>query len=80
MKDRLKSRITFLADPEGQLLDDLGIRHKAGRNDGADIAYPTAMLVDSDGVVRWIYQSETFRDRSEVEDIFAAIARLGDSG
>jgi hypothetical protein len=33
----LKSRFTFLADEQGRLLDELGIRHEAGRGDGAAI-------------------------------------------
>ncbi len=80
LKERLKSRFTFLADPEGVLLDGLGIRHRGGRNDGVDIAYPTAVLVDADGVVRWIFQSRTYRDRARAEDIFSAIALLGKLG
>jgi len=76
LRDRLKSRITFLADPQGALLDELGIRHKAGRNDGVDIAYPTAVLVDGGGVVRWIFQSGTYRERARAEEIFAAIDAL----
>ena len=50
LKQRLESRFTFLADPEGVLLDGLGIRHRGGRNDGVDIAYPTAVLVDAGGL------------------------------
>ncbi len=76
VKERLKSRFTFLADPEGTLLDGLGIRHRAGRNDGADIAYPTAVLVDGRGVVRWVFQGQTYRERARPEDIFAAIEAL----
>ena len=76
LKARLESRFTFLADPEGVLLDGLGIRHRGGRNDGRDIAYPTALLVDADGVVRWTFHSETYRDRARAEEIFAAIAEL----
>jgi peroxiredoxin len=76
LRDRLKSRFTFLSDPDGVLLDELGIRHRAGRNDGGDIAYPTAMLVDADGVVRWIFQSGTYRERARSEQIFAAIEDL----
>jgi peroxiredoxin len=76
LKQRLRSRFTFLADPEGVLLDRLGIRHQGGRNDGKDIAYPTAVLVDGDGVVRWIFQSHTYRERARAEEIFAAIAAL----
>ena len=80
LKKRLKSRFTFLADPEGVLLDGLGIRHRGGRNDGKDIAYPTAVLVDADGVVRWVFQSGTYRERARAEEIFAAIATLRERG
>jgi len=80
LKQRLESRFTFLADPEGVLLDGLGIRHRGGRNDGVDIAFPTAMLVDGDGVVRWIFQSDTYRERARADEIFAAIAELPDTG
>jgi peroxiredoxin len=76
LRDRLNARFTFLADPEGVLLDGLGIRHRGGRNDGVDIAYPTAVLVDADGVVRWIFQSDTYRERARAEEIFAAIEKL----
>jgi peroxiredoxin len=76
LRDRLKSRFTFLADPEGALLDELGVRHRAGRNDGVDIAYPTAVLVDAEGVVRWIFQSGTYLERARAEQIFAAIEAL----
>ena len=80
LKQRLKSRFTFLADPDGVLLDGLGIRHRAGRNDGGDIAFPTAVLVDGSGVVRWIFQADTYRERANPEDVFAAVAALSESG
>ena len=78
LKQRLKSRFTFLADPEGVLLDALDIRHEAGRNDGVDIAYPTAVLVDADGVVRWTFQSGSSRERAPPAEVFAAIEALDD--
>jgi peroxiredoxin len=80
LKERLKSRFTFLADEEGRLLDELGIRHEAGRGDGVDIAYPTAVLVDEGGIVRWIFQSDSYRERARAEDIFAAIDALPGTG
>ncbi len=80
LKTRLKSRFTFLSDREGVLLDELGIRHVAGRNDGKDIAFPTAVLVDGAGTVRWIFHADTYRERARAEDIFAAIAALGEPG
>ncbi len=79
LRNRLKSRFTFLSDPEGVLLDALGIRHREARDDGGDIAYPTAVLVDAAGIVRWTFQSDTYRERARPEDIFAAIAALDGS-
>jgi peroxiredoxin len=80
LKQRLRSRFTFLADEKGVLLDALGIRHRGGRDDGVDIAYPTAVLADADGVVRWTFRSDTYRERARAEEIFAAIAELEETG
>ena len=80
LRERLQSRFTFLSDPEGTLLDALGIRHESGPTPGGaeSIAFPTAMLVDAKGIVRWIYQSDTYRQRARPEQIFAAIDELPD--
>jgi peroxiredoxin len=76
LRDRLEVQFTFLADTDSALLDALGIRHQGAGTDGGDIAFPTALLVDSDGIVRWIYQSDTYRQRARPEQIFAAIAAM----
>lgn len=76
LRERLRSRFTFLSDTEGVLLDALGIRHRGAREDGADIALPTAVLVDAEGIVRWTFQSDTYRERARPDDVFAAIAAL----
>jgi peroxiredoxin len=76
LKARLQSDFTFLADEQGQLLDALDIRHRAGRSDGKDIAFPTAILVDRSGIVRWTFQSATYRDRARPEEVFRALERL----
>jgi peroxiredoxin len=76
LRQRLDIDFTFLSDPDGVVLDALDIRHRQGRRDGADIAFPTQILVDRDGIVRWTYVSESFRVRARPEDVFAEIARL----
>ncbi len=78
LKGRLRAGFTFLSDPEGVLLDAIGIRHREGYVvDGSDIAYPTSMLVDESGTVRWLYQADNYRERAKPEAIFAAIDALG---
>ena len=76
LKDRLRSRFTFLCDTEGTLLDALNIRHQGAMPDGGDIAFPTAVLVDGRGIVRWTFQSDTYRERARPEAIFAALETL----
>lgn len=75
LKERLNSKLTFLSDSDGVLLDVLNIRHRDGAGNG-DIAFPTAILVDGRGVVRWTYETETYRQRARPEEIFQAIEQL----
>lgn len=76
LQERLQSEFTFLSDPAGQLLDALGIRHRGG-HDGGDIAYPTAILVDEHGTIRWVYETGSLRVRASPDRIFEAIESLG---
>ncbi|MCP5069372.1 MAG: hypothetical protein GY946_22635, partial [bacterium] len=71
--------------PERQPPDQRGCqqecRHlRKGAFEHASSAPLPAVLVDADGVVRWIFQSETYRDRARADEIFAAIAELRDTG
>ena len=75
LKERLESNITFLCDTEAVLLDKLNIVHRDAPGTG-DIAFPTAILVDSKGVVRWTYETETYRQRAGPEEVMRAIERL----
>ena len=76
LRQELKSRFTFLSDTEGVLLDALGIRHRSPTGERSDMAFPTAVLVDATGTVRWTFQSDTYRERARPEDVFAALAAL----
>ena len=76
LRERLRSRIIFLSDPDAVLLDRLGIRHRDPPGQERDIAFPTAILVDSAGIIQWIYQSDTYRERAQPEQIFEAITAL----
>jgi peroxiredoxin len=78
LKARLNSSFTFLCDSEGALLDALGIRHRDSPGGYGDIAFPTAILVDSKGIVRWTYETDTYRRRARPEEIFRAIEQLSE--
>jgi peroxiredoxin len=76
LKQRLSSDLTFLSDAGGVLLDEIGIRDRNGHGD-SDIAYPTQVLVDGGGTIRWIYVTDDFRRRADPQDVFRAIGGLG---
>lgn len=75
LQERLKVRFTFLSDPHAELLERLDIVHRDSPMRG-DIAYPTAVLVDGAGVVRWTYESDTYRTRADPEQVMAVIREL----
>jgi peroxiredoxin len=76
LRQRLESRFTFLSDPDGKLLDLLKIRQHDGKPGGGDVAYPTQVLVDENGIVRWTFESGNYRVRARPSEIFAALSEL----
>ncbi len=53
--------LRLISDPEGKLIRPIGAandEHWSGF-----IAYPVTLIVDSDGIVRWLYASESASDR-----------------
>jgi len=78
LQERLKSRFTFLSDSQMVLLDKLNIVHRdaPGAAGTGDIAFPTSILVDGKGIVRWTYETETYRQRARPEEVMAAIGGL----
>ncbi len=75
LKERLASSFTFLSDTEAVLLDKLNIVHRDAPGTG-DIAFPTAILVDAKGVVRWAYETDTYRQRARPQEVMRAIEQL----
>jgi peroxiredoxin len=78
LRQRLNLDFTFLSDADGEVLDLFNIRHRGARRDGADIAYPTQILIDRDGIIRWTYSSEFYRVRARPDEIFVALEELPD--
>ncbi len=75
LRERLGVPFTFLSDSDGAVLDRLGIRHRGGHG-GEDIAYPAQILVDRDGIVRWTFRADSYRQRAHPEDVLAAIEAM----
>ena len=70
--------LTFplLADPDVRTIDAYGLRHLAGGHGGVDIALSASVLIDADGIVRWVFVTRNFRVRPTPADVLAAIDAL----
>ncbi len=71
----LASDFTFLSDVKGELLGRLNLLHPGGYG-GREVAVPAAILVDMQGVVRWVHKPELGHLRMMPEDLFGAMERL----
>ena len=71
----LGAEFTFLSDQEKRLIDRLNIRH-SDQYRKANLAFPTAILVDKYGIVRWIYEMPYGNTRMTPHELFEAIERM----
>lgn len=75
MRSSAGAEFDFLSDPEGRLLDILGLRHENGGPTG-DIAQSASFLLDRDGRVTWFRVAETYRVRPRPDEILAEVDEL----
>lgn len=70
-------RGVLLSDPDLRVTDLYGLRNRWGlapkKNPVGPLPIPTTILVDADGVVRWIDQADDYQVRSHPERVLAAI-------
>jgi peroxiredoxin len=57
----LRSRIHFWADPESRAIDALGLRRPNPEPIEQGVPHPTTLLLDRDGIVRFVDVREDFR-------------------
>ena len=76
LRERVGAGYTFLSDPDGSVLDQLNIGHRTPNPTGMDIPIPTQILVDREGIVRWIYQPSNYRIRAKPEAVLAVLKDL----
>jgi peroxiredoxin len=76
LKSRLGAGFEFLSDERGQLLDALEIRQAHRSMTGKDTAIPTQYLLDTNGIIRWVYRAETWRVRPHPREALEAIRQM----
>jgi peroxiredoxin len=67
----------MLSDRDAKVIDQFGIRNQgfhSGIPGGAKaLPIPTTALVDKEGIVRWVDQSENYQRRSDPNYVLSAI-------
>ena len=63
----------MLSDKELLATDALGLRNIGAMSAPRPVAVPTSVLVDAQGVVLWIDQSEHYTDRSDRDFVMSAL-------
>jgi peroxiredoxin len=64
----------FIGDPDGKLLDPLGLRHVGGHPaNKSDLARPASVLILRDGTLAWSSYAENYRVRPSPDRVIAAV-------
>ena len=73
--DQLTLSYRLICDPELEIVDAFGLRHRGSHIDGSDIARPVTLLIHR-GRVAWRFVPDSWRIRLDVDDLLAAIDAL----
>ncbi len=65
----------FLLDEDRQVTKQYGVYHRLGL-DAINIARPATFVIDSSGIVRWIYIGASQTDRAPIDQALAEVERL----
>ena len=76
LAQRLHLGYRFLADPDLAVTRRYGLVHARGGPRGEDVPVPTTVVLDRDGVVRWLWISDNFQVRPDAEQVLGAVRAL----
>jgi peroxiredoxin len=66
----------FLADVDLAVTRRYGLVHAGGGADGQDVPRPATVVVDREGIVRWVSVSRNFQVRPDPVDVLRVIRGL----
>ncbi len=69
----------FLLDEKRRVTRDYGLYHRVGV-DAINIAHPATLVIDRDGVIRFIYRGDSQADRAPLEQVFDVLRKLSNPG
>lgn len=76
LADGLRVSYRFVADPDLAVTRRYGLIHRRGGPGGRDVPRPATVLLDRDGVVRWVSLSANYQVRPDPRDVARAVRAL----
>jgi len=74
---KLKVPFPMLSDSHDTVMDLYGIRSPVYKNrSGASINTPTLVLIDKEGIIRWLHQAADYRIRAPISEVLKEIRKL----
>ena len=76
MADGLRLGYRFVADRDLAVCRRYGLVHPGGGPNGEDVPRPATVVLDRDGVVRWLSVSRNLQVRPDPDDVLRAVRSL----
>jgi len=76
LAERLRARYRFLTDRDLTVTRRYGLVHARGGNKGQDVPRPTTVVIDRQGIVRWLSLADNIQVRPEPGDVTRAVRGL----
>ena len=76
LAERLRARYRFLTDRDLTVTRRYGLVHARGGNKGQDVPRPTTVVIDRQGIVRWLSLADNIQVRPEPGDVARAVRGL----
>jgi len=76
LAQRLRARYRFLADGDLALTRRYGLLHARGGPRGEDVPIPTTVVIDRQGIVRWLSIGDNYQVRPDPHDVARAVRAL----
>jgi peroxiredoxin len=76
LADGLRMGYRFVADPDLAVTRQYGLLHRGGGPRGQDVPRPATLVLDRDGVIRWLSLSDNYQIRPDPADVVRAVRAL----
>lgn len=76
LAEGLRLGYRFVADPDLSVTRRYGLIHRGGGPGGRDVPRPATIVLDQDGIVRWVSLSNNYQVRPDPRDVRRAVRAL----